>query len=58
MDLTEIDGLGDLIAAETEMQRVQALRQMEGSLRIIYMNWRDRLSKVLIVDFMLRMNFE
>ena len=29
LDLTEIEGLGDLIHAETEAQRKQALRQME-----------------------------
>ena len=29
LDLTEVEGLGDLIHAETEAQRKQALRQME-----------------------------
>ena len=29
LDLTEVEGLADLINAETEFQRVQALRQME-----------------------------
>ncbi len=32
MDLTEIEGLADLVAAETEAQRRQALRQLEGVL--------------------------
>ena len=32
MDLTEVEGLGDLLAAETEAQRKQALRLMEGAL--------------------------
>ncbi len=51
MDLTEIDGLGDLIAAETEMQRLQALNQMSGSLGNIYESWRDRIAKVGSVDW-------
>lgn len=46
MDLTSIEGLGDLITAETEMQRVQALNQMSGSLGSLYESWRDRLAKV------------
>ena len=29
LDLTEVEGLADLIHAETEVQRKQALRQME-----------------------------
>jgi tRNA modification GTPase len=33
LDLTEVEGLADLIAAETEAQRRQALRQAEGGLR-------------------------
>ncbi len=32
LDLSEVEGLADLIAAETEAQRRQALRQMEGAL--------------------------
>ena len=31
LDLTEVEGLADLIHAETEAQRKQALRQMEAS---------------------------
>lgn len=33
MDLTAVEGLGDLIAAETEAQRRAALSQMSGALR-------------------------
>ncbi|XP_034249068.1 tRNA modification GTPase GTPBP3, mitochondrial [Thrips palmi] len=40
MDLTEAEGLADLIHAETEMQRKQALHQMGGSLHILYNRWR------------------
>ncbi len=43
IDLTEAEGLADLIEAETEGQRQQALAQMSGSLRQLYDGWRDRL---------------
>ena len=43
LDLTELEGLSDLIAAQTESQRKLALRQSEGSLRALYDDWRDRL---------------
>ncbi len=47
MDLTEAEGLADLIDAETSAQRRQALRQMEGALGGIYEDWRSRLIQVL-----------
>ncbi|MCF6219876.1 MAG: tRNA uridine-5-carboxymethylaminomethyl(34) synthesis GTPase MnmE [Robiginitomaculum sp.] len=40
LDLTEAEGLADLIDAETEGQRRQALRQMGGGLRKVYEDWR------------------
>ena len=43
MDLLQAEGLADLITAETEAQRRQALTQMEGALGSIYEGWRDRL---------------
>lgn len=43
LDLTEAEGLGDLIDAETEGQRLQALRQMEGALGRLYEGWRTQL---------------
>lgn len=46
MDLTEVDGLSDLISAETEMQRMQAVNQLDGSLGALYESWRDRIAKV------------
>ncbi|XP_065209852.1 tRNA modification GTPase GTPBP3, mitochondrial isoform X2 [Planococcus citri] len=46
-DLTEVEGLSDLIDAETEMQRKQALYQMEGSLKKIYLDWRAMLLQSL-----------
>ena len=41
LDLTEAEGLADLIDADTEAQRVQALRQMQGGLKARYESWRD-----------------
>lgn len=47
MDLTEAEGLADLIDAETEGQRQQALRQMKGGLRGTYEAWRSELIDAL-----------
>lgn len=46
LDLTEVEGLGDLIHAETEAQRRQALRQMAGDLSRLYNDWSQRLKHV------------
>ncbi|HEY5080981.1 MAG TPA: tRNA uridine-5-carboxymethylaminomethyl(34) synthesis GTPase MnmE [Bauldia sp.] len=43
MDLTQVEGLADLIAAETEGQRRQALRQADGALGRQYESWRSAL---------------
>jgi tRNA modification GTPase len=43
MDLTEAEGLNDLIHAQTRAQRTQALRQMDGNLRALYEGWRGDL---------------
>lgn len=43
MDLTEVGGFADLLAAETEAQRRQALRQAEGGLGRRLSDWRARL---------------
>lgn len=40
MDLTEVEGLADLLDAETSGQRKQALRQMGGHLRKQFEVWR------------------
>ncbi|GLH10035.1 tRNA modification GTPase GTPBP3, mitochondrial [Gryllus bimaculatus] len=45
LDLTEVEGLGDLLSAETEAQRKQAYLQMEGSLSNLYNSWRQTLIK-------------
>jgi tRNA modification GTPase len=42
-DLTEAEGFADLIAAETEAQRVLALSQASGTLRDLYDGWHERL---------------
>lgn len=56
MDLTEVEGLADLLASDTSEQRKQALRQMEGHLRVQFETWREELIKYLahteaVIDF-------
>ena len=46
MDLTEAEGLADLIDAETSAQQKQALRQLSGVLKNLYDSWREKLLKV------------
>jgi len=43
LDLTEVEGLADLIAAETELQRQQALAQASGRLSARNQQWRSTL---------------
>lgn len=43
LDLTEVEGLADLIHAETEIQRKQALLQANGTLSKLYNDWRRRI---------------
>lgn len=43
MDLTEIEGLSDLLSADTEMQRRTALRETIGTSRALYTRWRSEL---------------
>ncbi|KAF2882293.1 hypothetical protein ILUMI_23858 [Ignelater luminosus] len=45
LDLTEVEGIADLLAAETEVQRKQAFLQTEGYLSKIYQEWRSILIK-------------
>ncbi len=56
MDLTEAEAAHDLVAAETEAQRRQALRQLDGALGTLYGGWADRLRLLLaqqeaLIDF-------
>lgn len=46
MDLTQAEGLSDLIVAQTEAQRRLALEQMQGGLRDIYEGWRSELIRI------------
>lgn len=43
LDLVEIEGLSDLLAADTEMQRRLAVEQSSGHLSAIYEAWRAKL---------------
>jgi tRNA modification GTPase len=43
LDLAEVEGLADLIDAETESQRKQAMRVFSGALGVIADSWRSRL---------------
>jgi tRNA modification GTPase len=43
LDLTEAEGLDDLIHADTDRQRRQALRQLKGLLGDRARNWRDQI---------------
>ncbi len=43
MDLTQAEGLIDLIHAQTEKQQQQAFRQMQGALQKLYDSWREML---------------
>jgi tRNA modification GTPase len=56
MDLLEAEGVADLVAAETEGQRRQALRQMEGTHSDLLAGWAERLRRMLawqeaLIDF-------
>src|SRR5215475_2129829 len=47
LDLTKVEGLADLIGAETEAQRRQAFRQLTGLLGDRAEQWRRRLTEAL-----------
>lgn len=47
LDLAQVEGLVDLIEAETEAQRKQALSQMSGALSALYEGWRKTLLTTL-----------
>ncbi|MDP2411652.1 MAG: tRNA uridine-5-carboxymethylaminomethyl(34) synthesis GTPase MnmE [Pseudolabrys sp.] len=47
LDLTAVEGLADLVSAETEGQRRQAFRQMKGLLGDRAEGWRQRLIRAL-----------
>lgn len=47
MDLSQVEGLGDLLVAETAIQRQQALRVMDGAVSRLAQDWRERLVHAL-----------
>ena len=47
LDLTQAEAVADLAAAETEAQRRQALRQLDGALGALYRGWSERLLRLL-----------
>lgn len=47
LDLAEVEGLSDLIDAETEAQRRQALLQATGTLSALYEGWRASLTEAI-----------
>ena len=56
MDLVSAEAVHDLVAAETDAQRRQALRQMDGALGDLYRDWSGRLRIALarqeaLIDF-------
>ncbi len=56
LDLTQVEGLGDMLAAKTERQHRQALSQLRGSNSVLYNKWRRNIVECLayvesIIDF-------
>ncbi len=47
LDLIQAEAIADLAAAETEAQRRQALRQLDGELGGLYRDWSRRLTRTL-----------
>jgi tRNA modification GTPase len=47
LDLTQAEAIADLIAAETDAQRRQALRQADGALSRLYEGWTARATRLL-----------
>ena len=47
LDLTQAEGIADLIEAETRAQKMQALAQTDGALSTLYNEWRDDLLAAL-----------
>lgn len=47
LDLTQVEGLADLIDADTESQRAQAFRVMQGDLSSLVQEWRTGLVRAL-----------
>lgn len=55
-DLTEIEGIREMIDAETESQRVAALSSLTGQTKELFMTWREEIIKnvallTTVIDF-------
>lgn len=46
MDLTDIDGLIALLDAQTDKQRLSALRSLTGNDSIVYQDWRNQMIEI------------
>ncbi|GGZ23851.1 tRNA uridine-5-carboxymethylaminomethyl(34) synthesis GTPase MnmE [Asticcacaulis endophyticus] len=56
LDLTQAEAIADLVDAESEAQRRQALTQLDGGLKVQYRTWHGDLLKILahieaLIDF-------
>lgn len=56
MDVLQIEALADLLASDTDTQRTQALKQLDGQLSVTYESWRQQLIAGLahaeaVIDF-------
>ncbi|GAX11181.1 tRNA modification GTPase [Fistulifera solaris] len=56
MDVLQVEALADLLTADTNSQRLQALQQLEGKLSETYQSWREKLIAGLahaeaVIDF-------
>nr|CAH7739659.1 unnamed protein product [Callosobruchus chinensis] len=47
LDLTEVEGIADLLQSETELQRKQAFLQSQGALSKVYNRWKQSLTGCL-----------
>ena len=47
LDLTEAEAIADIIDAETEVQKLQAIEQAHGTLMRLYHEWADQLAAIL-----------
>jgi tRNA modification GTPase len=47
LDLLQAEAIADLVAAETDAQRRQAVRQLDGALGGLYRGWSSRLTRIL-----------
>lgn len=49
MDLVEVEGLADLLAAQSEAQRQVAMRQFSGEASSVYLKWHRELTGALAI---------